>query len=153
MKLVRWTPSRNLASSFTRDLEPFFRNSFFNDRGFHFPHVHETEQAWNPVVDVEEMENEVFINAELPGMKKSDIELSIEDNVLTLQGEKKTVSKNGDEGGDSYRSERYFGKFERSFTLPTYVAADQAKAAFKDGVLQITLPKKEEAKSKKITIS
>jgi len=148
MKLVRWTPASDIVSSFARDLDPFF-----SDRWLPFPMNRVWERNWSPVVDVEEKEGEIVLNAELPGMKKSDIEVTIEDNVLTLRGEKKMVRQNGDEGSDNYRSERFFGKFERSFTLPAYVAADKAKAAFKDGVLQINLPKKEEAKSKKITIS
>ena len=151
MKLVRWTPMQDMVSSFTRELDPFFNNSFGRG-GLNFP-GRELEQGWRPVVDVEEKENELLLNAELPGMKKKDIELMIEENVLTLVGEKKTKSENGNGNGEYHRSERFFGKFERSFTLPTYVEADKAIATFKDGVLQIALPKKEEAKSKKITIS
>jgi HSP20 family protein len=148
MKLVRWTPMHNIVSSFARDLD---RN--FNDDWFRFPTNRTWDRSWSPVVDVEERENEIVLNAELPGMKKSDIEITIEENHLTLHGEKKSESKNGDEGSDYFRSERFFGKFERSFHLPTYVAADEAQASFKNGILQVILPKKEDAKSKKITIS
>lgn len=149
MKLVRWTPMQDMASSFTQELEPFFNNGF--GRGlFNLP-SRVLDQGWQPVVDVEERENELVLNAELPGMKKKDIEISVEDNVLTLVGEKKTEDKKG--SGDYYRSERFFGRFERSFTLPTYVETDKANATFKDGVLQIALPKKEEAMSRKITIN
>ncbi len=149
MKLVRWTPMQDMVSSFTRELDPFFNNGF--GRGlFNLPN-RVLDQGWQPVVDVEERENELVLNAELPGMKKKEIEITVEDNVLTLVGEKKTEDKKG--SGDYYRSERFFGRFERSFTLPTYVEADKANATFKDGVLQIALPKKEEAMSRKIAIS
>jgi len=138
----------NIVSSFARDLDPFF-----NDNWSRFPTNRVWDRSWSPVVDIEERENEIVLNAELPGMKKSDIGITVDDNILTLRGEKKIESKNGDEGSDYFRSERYFGKFERSFNLPTYVAANKAQASFKDGILQVTLPKKEEAKSKRITIS
>ena len=79
MKLVRWTPMQDMVSSFTRELDPFFNNSFGRG-GFNFP-GRALNQSWQPVVDVEEKENELLLNAELPGMKKKDIELTIEDNV------------------------------------------------------------------------
>ncbi len=148
MKLVRWTPMDNFVSSFTRDLDPFFGH-----RWPRFSTNRVWERSWSPVVDVEEKENEIILNAELPGMTKSDIDVTIEDSILTLSGEKKTSRENGDEESGYYRNERFFGKFERSFTLPSSVVSSKAKATFKDGILVITLPKKEEAKSKKITIS
>jgi len=151
MKLVRWNPVHDVVSSFTRDLDPFFRDGFLSDRWFHFPLSRSMEGNWTPLVDVEEREGEVVIHAELPGMKKKDIELAIENNVLTLRGEKRAESTDGD--GDGYRCERFFGKFERSFSLPTTVVAEKAGAEFKDGVLTISLPKKEEAKSRKISIN
>ena len=151
MKLVRWNPMQDIVSSFHREFDPIFNDSFFSDRGF--PLRRTFEQTWCPAVDLEERENEVILNAELPGMKKSDIELSVEGNLLTLRGEKKEERKEGDKESDFYRSERFYGKFERPFTLPTTVEADKARADFRDGVLTITLPKKEEAKSRKISIN
>ncbi len=149
MTLVRWRPINNVVSSFMRDLEPFFKDEFFNDRWFDSP----TTRNWYPVIDLEEKANEVFINVELPGMTKDDIEISVENNVLTLKGHKKSERSEGDKEKGFYRSERYFGEFERSFTLPASVQTDKTKASFDNGVLKLALPKKEEAKSKKITIS
>jgi HSP20 family protein len=151
MKLVRWNPVQDVVSSFARELDPFFRDGFFSDRWFHFPLSRSWESSWTPLVDVEEREDEVVIHAELPGMKKKDIDVAVENNVLTIRGEKKMERRNGD--GDCYRSERFFGKFERSFSLPATVVAEKAGAEFKDGVLTITLPKKEEARSRKISIN
>jgi HSP20 family protein len=149
MTLVRWRPINNVVSSFVRDLEPFFKDEFFNDRWLDAP----SGRTWYPVVDLEEKDNEVVLNVELPGMTKEDIDLSVENNVLTLKGEKKVDRKEGEKESGFYRSERYFGSFERSFTLPAGVQADKAKATFQDGVLRLALPKKEEAKSRKISIS
>jgi HSP20 family protein len=153
MKLVRWNPVHDIVSSFNRDLDPFFNDGFFGDRWFRFPMTRSGERGWTPLVDVEETDSEVLFRAELPGMNKDDIELSIENNVLTLRGEKKEERRNGDKESDLYRSERFFGRFERSFSLPTATVAEKAKAEFKDGILTISLPKKEEAKSRKITIN
>ncbi len=153
MKLVRWNPVRDIVSSFSRDLDPFFDDGFFNDRWLNLPLMRGLERHWSPVVDFEEKEDEIVINAELPGMKKSDVELSVENNVLALKGEKKEERREGDKDSDYFRNERFFGKFERCFTLPATVEADKTKATFKDGVLRISLPKKEESKSRKITIS
>jgi hypothetical protein len=86
MKLVRWTPMHNIVSSFARDLD---RN--FNDDWFRFPTNRTWDRSWSPVVDVEERENEIVLNAELPGMKKSDIEITIEENHLTLQFQERAI--------------------------------------------------------------
>jgi HSP20 family protein len=84
-------------------------------------------------------------------MKKEDIEVSLHDGSLSISGERKTESKH--EEGEVYRAERFFGRFQRTLSLPTTVAADKVKAAYNDGVLTITLPKTEEAKPKKIDVS
>jgi len=106
---------------------------------------------WIPVVDVSETETELKIRAELPGMGHEDIELNLQDNVLTLKGEKKQEVK--EEKESFQRIERSYGAFSRSFTLPANVKNEGVQATFKNGVLVITLPKVEEAKPKKIEIA
>ncbi len=103
-------------------------------------------------VDIFEEGSEVVVKAELPGMKKEDITVNLTDNVVTVSGEKKNEEKV--EKKDYYRIERSYGSFCRSFSLPREVQSDKAKASFKDGVLEVRVPKTEEAvrKEKKITV-
>ena len=103
-----------------------------------------------PDVDVTETEKEFRLTAELPGMDEKDLEVTYVDGGLTIKGEKRVEREEQD--GDSYRSERQFGAFERTIPLPLDINADKAKASFKKGVLSITLPKTEEARSNKKTI-
>lgn len=109
------------------------------------------EGTWLPAVDVSETGAEIVVKAELPGMSKDDIELNLQDNVLTLKGEKK--QEKNEEKENYHRVERSYGSFSRSFTLPAGVDQENVQANFKDGVLMITLPKAEEAKKKKIEIA
>lgn len=99
-----------------------------------------------PSVDIYEEGDDLVIKTELPGMRKEDIEVNISENTITLSGEKKKEEKV--EKKDYYRLERSYGSFSRSFDLPVEVQADKAKATFKDGVLEIRIPKTEEAKKK-----
>ena len=103
-----------------------------------------------PAVDVHESKDSVVIKAELPGLKKEDINISLQDGVLTLSGERKS-NRELHHGGTS-RSERWFGRFQRSFTLPCKVEAEKIPASYTDGVLTITLAKAEEAKPKQIKV-
>ena len=107
--------------------------------------------AWAPVLDVREDADNFAISAELPGLKRNDISVSLQDGALVISGER-TVEK-VEEGVEIHRQERFYGKFQRALTLPTPVAADKIKAQYKDGVLTVTLPKAEEAKPKQIDIS
>ena len=107
--------------------------------------------SWAPVVELSEDKNNFLVTAELPGLKKEDIDVTLLDGVLTISGERKQERKVDEEGG-IHRSERYFGRFERSLTLPSEVTADGVKADYKDGLLTVTLPKTEAAKPKKIGI-
>jgi len=108
-------------------------------------------RSWTPALDVHEDADNFIIRAELPGLKREDIEVSLQDGALVISGERKT--EKADEGVEIHRQERYYGKFQRALTLPTPVAADKIKAQYKDGVLTVTLPKAEEAKPKKIDVS
>lgn len=106
--------------------------------------------GWNPSVDIYEGKDNLVIEAELPGMKREDFELSIENNVLTLSGERNFEKKT--DGANYHRVERAYGTFTRSFTLPQTVTADGARAEFNNGILRVTLPKREETKARKIEI-
>lgn len=108
-------------------------------------------QAWAPALDVHEDKDGYTIRAELPGMKREDIEVSIQDGALVISGERKEEKIS--EGTEVHRQERYYGKFSRALTLPTAVAGDKVKATYKDGILTVVLPKAEEAKPKQITVS
>ena len=107
--------------------------------------------GWAPVLDVHEDQDNFTIHVELPGLKREEITVSLQDGVLVLSGERKEEKVS--EGTEVHRRERFHGKFQRELTLPTAVAADKVKAAYKDGVLAITLPKAEEAKPKQIDVS
>ena len=107
--------------------------------------------GWSPALDVFDNKDNFVVKAELPGLKKEEINLSLHDGVLTLSGERKSEQKSGE--GQTFRSERYFGKFERSVTLPAAVDAAKVTATYQDGVLTVELPKAEEAKPKQIQVS
>ncbi len=106
--------------------------------------------GWAPPLDVFEDESKVTVQVESAGMKKEDFDISLHDDVLTISGERKTDGEKRE--GESFRSERFFGTFSRSITLPAAVKADEVKATYEDGVLTVTLPKAEEAKPKKIEV-
>jgi len=107
--------------------------------------------VWTPAMDVHEDKDNVYVKIELPGMKKEDIEVSLHEGNLSISGERKSESKHKD--AESYRSERFFGRFQRTVMLPGPVAADKVKAHYKDGILSVVLPKTEEAKPKQIDVS
>jgi HSP20 family protein len=107
--------------------------------------------GWSPALDVYEEKDNFIVKAELPGMKKEDIEVALHEGNVTISGERKGKEQHKD--ADVYRSERFVGRFQRTFALPAPVAADKVKAQYRDGVLTITLPKTEEAKPKQIDVS
>jgi HSP20 family protein len=106
--------------------------------------------VWAPAVDVVEKKDSIVVKADLPGLTKEDISVSIENNILTISGEKKLEQEHKD--GDVVRSERYYGSFNRAFTLPSTVDPNKVNAKFESGVLELTLTKKEEAKPRQIRI-
>jgi len=108
------------------------------------------EQIWNPEIDVRETDNEIIVEAEVPGMDQKDVNVTIKDNVLTLKGEKKREQE--EKEANYYRVERTYGSFMRTMMLPSRVSADKATAKYKNGVLRITVPKIEEVKPKEIAI-
>ncbi|MGA2030155.1 MAG: Hsp20/alpha crystallin family protein [Verrucomicrobiota bacterium] len=107
--------------------------------------------GWAPALDVHEDADNFIIRAELPGLKREDIAVSLQDGALVISGERKVEKV--EEGVEVHRQERYYGKFQRALTLPAPVAADKVKAQYKDGILTVTLPKTEEAKPKQIDVS
>lgn len=107
--------------------------------------------AWMPSVDIYEDQNRLVLEADLPGLSRDDFELSVENNVITLKGERKFEKKV--EGDNYHRVERSYGAFSRSFTLPQTVTAEGATADFENGILRVSLPKREETKARKIEIS
>ena len=107
--------------------------------------------GWTPAMDVYEDKDNLYVRAELPGMKREDIDLSMHEGSLSISGERK--SEENFKNSELYRAERFFGRFQRTVTLPTTVAVDKVKATYKDGILTVTLPKAEEAKPKQISVS
>ncbi len=109
--------------------------------------------AWTPAVDVKETEDAVLLSTELPGLTSKDVKVTVEDGVLSISGEKKQEVNEGGENGDHWFTERRYGSFERSFTLPRGVNAAKVAAKFENGVLTVELPKAAEAKAREIVIS
>jgi len=144
-EVPRWSPFRHLSS---------LRDEI--DRPFDSPLAELTERShqflsgWMPAIDVYEDKDNLYLKVELPGMNKEDIEISIHEGVFTLAGERKQDSKYND--AEVYRSERFLGRFQRTLTLPTLVSADKVKATYKDGLLNVVLPKAEESKPKHIEV-
>jgi len=106
--------------------------------------------GWTPALDVYEDKDNFTVKAELPGLKKEDIEISLHEGSLSISGERKSETKF--EHAEVYRAERFVGRFQRTVTLPAAVAVDKVKAQYKDGILTVTLPKTEEAKPKQIDV-
>ena len=107
--------------------------------------------GWTPALDLYEDKDNFYVKAELPGMRKEEIDLTLHDGMLSISGERKQESKHPD--AETHRTERFFGRFQRTVALPTPVAADKVKAQYLDGVLSIVLPKTEEAKPKRIDVN
>lgn len=146
MTIVRWDPWTTLPSLQDR-INRIFEEAF--PRGA----AKDTEFApadWRPAVDTYEESNNIVIKAELPGVKKEDITIDVKDNVLTLKGERSADTEVKEE--NYYRREHSYGKFFRAFTLPDAVDSNKIEASCKDGVLKISIPKAEAAKTKKIDI-
>ena len=110
-----------------------------------------TSVPWVPALEVTEEKDDYIVRLELPGVNKEDVKLSLEAGTLTISGERKNETKT--EHTEVYHSERFYGRFQRTINLPETVAANKVKAAYKDGVLTVTLPKSEEAKPKQIDIA
>ena len=152
MNIIRYQrlPQRDLSVAFDRfaNLREEFDRVFDTSFGSFLRPLGSLNQ-WNPAVDVYQNKDQYTVHAELPGLKKEEIEISLNGDTLTISGERKQETKS-EEG---FRSERFFGKFQRSVILPVPVNAEKVSATYKDGVLTVVLPKADEAKPKQIPVS
>jgi HSP20 family protein len=145
MAIVRFEPFRDLLTS-QREYVRLLKEAFSPMSG-------ETEvstRSWAPPVDIYETEDAIVLKAELPGIDPKDVEVRVEDNTLYLKGER-NYEKDVNEQ-NYHRVERSYGSFARSFSLPNSIDAEKVKAEYKDGLLTLTMPKREEAKPKTIKI-
>jgi HSP20 family protein len=140
--LDRWEPFRDMLN-LRADMDRLFKTFFtgFPDEG---------EGIWAPVVDIEEDKDNILVKAEIPGLKKDEIRVTVRDNMLSISGERKQKQEIKDRV--FHRIERSYGKFSRRISLPVAVDADKIKANYKDGILHITLPKPESVKPKQIEV-
>jgi HSP20 family protein len=153
MNIIRYQryPQSDFSTAFDRlanmheELDRVFESTFgsgFRSLG--------TLSRWTPAVDVYQDKDQFTVVAEVPGMKKEEIDISLHGDTLTISGERKSPEKEGDQG---FRTERFFGKYQRSLTLPSAVNTEKVKASYKDGILEVVLPKADEAKPKQIEVS
>jgi HSP20 family protein len=150
MAIVRWEPFRDLAGLQER-MNRLFEESV-RTRGTASGQEEDWALggSWAPPVDIFEQDGNIVLKAEIPGIEPKDVELRVENNVLTIKGERKLENEVKRES--YHRVERAYGVFTRQFTLPTTVDAENIKAEYKDGMLKVSLPKREEAKPKQISI-
>jgi HSP20 family protein len=152
MTLIKWNPLRDVTAwhpvaTFTdmqKEIDRIFdrfRGDFWNE---------DESKLLMPAVDIIEKEDDFQIKVELPGVDKKDVKITVQDDVLTIKGEKKKEEEK--KGENYYRVERCYGTFQRSFTLPSSVASDKIDASYDNGVLTIRIPKLEEAKPKEIEV-
>lgn len=149
--LVRRFPRSLVRDPFFRDMDRLFSEQILGPMNLFNRWAEEgLRDTWVPPVDVQETETSLLFTAELPGLSKDDIEITIEDNVLTVSGERKFNEKT--EGENYHRIERAYGKFSRSFSLPAQVDSKKVSATFQEGLLRLEVPKTEAAKPHKIEI-
>ncbi len=145
MAIIRWDPFRDLLTLREK------MNRLFEDvvtaRGQEKEFISST---WNPAVDIYESENQLVLTAEIPGVDEKDVEIKIEDNTLSIKGERRFETETKEE--NYHRLERSYGSFYRTFTLPNYVDQDKIHAEHENGVLKITMPKRTDLKPRKVKI-
>jgi HSP20 family protein len=145
--ITRWTPETDFVRS---RLDRVFNQMLQDVWGNQLPTEGVAGRTWTPAVDIKETEEALHFAVELPGLTKENIEITLENSILTIAGERKFEKET--KGEDYHRLERAYGSFSRSFTLPAGVRSDKVDANFENGVLQIDLPKQEGAKPHKIAI-
>lgn len=145
MSIVRYDPFRDL-----RTLQEEVNRLFTGNLGRGFDEEGIARGSWSPNVDIYENKDQIVLEAELPGMKREDFDVSVENNVITLRGQREFEKK--EESDNYHRVERAYGSFTRSFTLPNTVSTEGATADYSNGVLRVTLPKREETKARRIEI-
>ncbi|HWG07388.1 MAG TPA: Hsp20/alpha crystallin family protein [Solirubrobacteraceae bacterium] len=147
MAVIRWEPAREL-QSIQQEMNRLF-GTFFDPQGG--PGNGGTGRRWIPAMDLVEQENEFVLRADLPGVNEDDVEVELEDNVLTISGERASEHEEKREG--YHRIERSSGRFSRSLTLPEGVDPDSIHARFENGVLELTVPKPAQRKPRRVAIS
>jgi len=146
MAITKWDPFRDimvLRDRMNRLFEDLVSSPKFEDTDI-------IQSTWSPAVDIYETENELVLTAELPGVEEKDVEIKVEDNTLSLKGERKFEKETREE--NYHRIERAYGSFYRSFSLPNYVDQDKISAEYENGLLKIHMPKKPEVKPRKVKI-
>jgi HSP20 family protein len=146
MALMRWNPARDLVS-IRDDMNRLFNEFFGRTEGQEGTWL---SGAWTPPVDIHETDDALILKAELPGFSKDDVNVELKDNSLTLKGQRQNEKEVKEE--QYHRRERAYGSFQRTFMLPATVDPEKVTATFKDGVLELRLPKRETAKPKRIAI-
>ncbi len=145
MDLVQWKPFRDELSAFRKEMDRLWNRAFGETA---LGKVFETE--WQPSADIVETAENITVKVELPGLEPKDIEVTFSGDLLTIKGEKKKEEEKKDK--KYHCTERFYGMFERSFRLPTGIKVDKVEAKFDKGILTVTLPKTEEAKTKEIKV-
>jgi HSP20 family protein len=148
MALMKWTPPKEIERWF----EDLFDEPFLPRMWRKFPSLRKLKEleGISPSVDMFDKKDEIVVKAEIPGIEKEDINISISDNTLTIKGETKKEEEVKEE--DYYYAERLYGSFARTLSLPAKVNADKVKASFKNGILEVHLPKAEESKPKEVKV-
>ena len=145
MAIIRWDPFRDMVTLRER------MNKLFEDMAASRGEEKDlATSSWAPAVDIYETESEVVLTAEIPGIEEKDVEIKVEDNTLTLRGERKFEKETKEE--NYHRIERAYGSFFRSFTLPNYVDQDKIEAEHENGILKVRMPKRAELKPRKVKI-
>jgi HSP20 family protein len=146
--MMRWDPFQDLRSAQDEmaQMNPMLAHAL----GLHTQQGSATATAWAPALDISERKDAYLVTVELPGLKPEDLDITMEDGLLTIQGERQFTSESSEQ--QFHRVERRYGAFRRSITLPAQVQADHIEATFDNGVLQIVVPKAEEAKPKRIQV-
>ncbi len=146
MAITRWDPFRDFLS-IQEEIAKMFEKAFGTPRSLA---KLTAEEGWIPTIDVYEKDKEVIVKAELPGLTAKDVDVSVDEEALTIKGERKFEEEVKEE--NFYRLERRYGNFQRVIPFPTPIVVDKVKASFKDGILEVRLPKLEEAKPKKVKV-
>jgi len=148
--MMRWDPFQDLRSAQDEmaQMSPMLAHAL----GLHTQQGNERAMttAWAPALDISERKDAYLVTVELPGLKPEDLDITMEDGLLTIQGERQFAHDSSEQ--QFHRVERRYGAFRRSITLPAHLMAEEIEASFEDGVLQILVPKAEEAKAKRIQV-
>ncbi len=144
MAIIRWDPFRDMVT-LREKMNRLFEDQFTGKEGKDI-----VQGTWVPSVDIYENESELILTAEVPGVKEDDIEIKIEDNTLSISGERKFEKETKEE--NYHRIERSYGSFYRSFTLPNFIDHEKIKAEHENGLLRITMPKRAELKARKVQV-